>query len=254
MDNVITKAYLYKWAELSTGKWYIGSRTAKGCHPDDGYICSSKSVLREINDNSLNWCRQVLVIGESEYIYELEGKLLSELNAKMDPMSFNKHNNDCVYSGKFVRFAKGAVPWNKGLATELQPYFGKKHTEANKTLYSKQKIGINNPAFGKEPWNKGIEGLVWYNNGTKSIQCTPDNVPEGFVEGRIYEKRWYNNGVVSIQAVPGEEQEGFIPGRKIGWTMKYDKTAYHWYNNGLEAKRFIPGTEPSGFVIGRKVK
>ena len=40
----MTVAFLYKWIEISTDKWYIGSRTANGCHPTDGYICSSKIV------------------------------------------------------------------------------------------------------------------------------------------------------------------------------------------------------------------
>lgn len=254
MNTVSTQAYLYKWTEISTGKWYIGSRTAKGCHPNDGYICSSKSVNKLIKEYPETWKRDVLVIGSPEYIYELEGKLLTLLDARSDKMSFNKHNNDCEYNGKFVRFAKGSVPWNKGLPSEQQPFFGKKHTDANKTMYSKQKIGSNNPAFGRDPWNKGVEGLVWFNDGTRSLQCFPGDQPEGFVEGRLYEKRWYNNGTTSIQVIPGEEPEGFVSGRKIEWTMKYDKTLYRWYNNGTEAKRFIPGTEPKGFIPGRKVK
>ena len=32
-----TQAYLYKWIHIPTQKWYVGSRTAKGCHQADGY-------------------------------------------------------------------------------------------------------------------------------------------------------------------------------------------------------------------------
>ena len=35
-----TVAYVYKWIHIPTGKWYIGSRTRVGSHPDDGYYCS----------------------------------------------------------------------------------------------------------------------------------------------------------------------------------------------------------------------
>jgi hypothetical protein len=42
--NVETLAYVYKWTHLPTLMWYVGSRTAEGCHPEDRYICSSKSV------------------------------------------------------------------------------------------------------------------------------------------------------------------------------------------------------------------
>ena len=41
----MTLAYVYKWTELATGKWYVGARGARGCPPDDGYICSSKVVI-----------------------------------------------------------------------------------------------------------------------------------------------------------------------------------------------------------------
>lgn len=40
--------FLYCWTHNATGKWYVGSRTAPGCNPDDGYICSSKAVKEMI--------------------------------------------------------------------------------------------------------------------------------------------------------------------------------------------------------------
>jgi hypothetical protein len=52
----MTIAYVYKWTQLSTGKWYIGSRSAIGCNPNqhEKYICSSKTVkpmiLEDRND------------------------------------------------------------------------------------------------------------------------------------------------------------------------------------------------------------
>jgi hypothetical protein len=46
-----TKAYLYRWTHIPSQKWYVGSRTGKGCHPDDGYICSSKIVKPMITEN-----------------------------------------------------------------------------------------------------------------------------------------------------------------------------------------------------------
>lgn len=88
----MTRAFVYKWTELSTGKWYIGSRTAKNCHPDDGYICSSKIVKPLIKADPDNWVRQVLCIGHPKDMYELECKLLSSLDAAADEMSYNKSN------------------------------------------------------------------------------------------------------------------------------------------------------------------
>ena len=97
-----TTAYLYKWTELSTGKWYIGARYAIGCHPDDRYICTSKIVKPMILENKNNWYREILCVGNPEYIVQLESDYLIALNAKNDPMSYNKHNGD----GKFSSLGK----------------------------------------------------------------------------------------------------------------------------------------------------
>jgi hypothetical protein len=90
----MTIAFVYKWTQLSTGMWYIGSRSSKGCHPDDGYICSSKIVRPLIEANLLDWERTILYIDEPKKIREKESSILQELNAKQDPLSYNRHNND----------------------------------------------------------------------------------------------------------------------------------------------------------------
>lgn len=92
-----TRAFLYRWTHIPSGKWYVGSRTAIGSHPADGYYCSSKVVKPMIIENRQDWQREVLAIGDPIYIVELEARYLKSLDAKHDPMSFNGHNGD----GKF---------------------------------------------------------------------------------------------------------------------------------------------------------
>lgn len=93
-----TVAFLYRWVHISTGKWYVGSRTAVGCHPGDGYICSSLEVKPMILENRTQWHREILAVGEPKYIVELESRYLRTIDAKNDQMSFNRHNGD----GKFT--------------------------------------------------------------------------------------------------------------------------------------------------------
>ena len=161
MTHQMTTAYLYKWTHIPTAKWYVGSRTAKKCHPDDGYICSSKEVKPMILENSSEWQREILVVGEPEYIRELENKYLKSLNAAKDPMSFNKHNADGkagqpgiprTESTKAILRVK-CSGWNHSEETrkhfskireeEGNPFFGKHHTEETKnyfkTLYTGKK-------------------------------------------------------------------------------------------------------------------
>lgn len=145
------QAYLYRWTNLSTGKWYIGSRTAKGCHPNDGYICSSK-IKFEIQEYPLDWSREVLVIGDPNYILLLESSLLHLLDAKHDPLSFNKHNGD----GKFTTCGKTDTPrtrLKKSLAHRgkhvgvKNNFYGKKHTK--ESIQKSIRNGSENGMYGK---------------------------------------------------------------------------------------------------------
>ena len=101
----MTTAYVYKWTELSTGKWYVGARGAKGCHPDDGYICSSKVARPMIEANRSGWSREILFTGDAEIIFFVEAQILESLNAKFDPLSFNKHNGDGKWSMRGKQFS-----------------------------------------------------------------------------------------------------------------------------------------------------
>lgn len=92
-------AYVYKWTHLPTLKWYIGSRTGKGCHPDDGYLCSSKIVKPMILESRSNWSREIIAVGSVDEMLFLEAEILETTDAKNDPRSFNQHNGD----GKFSR-------------------------------------------------------------------------------------------------------------------------------------------------------
>lgn len=143
-----TTAFLYRWTEISSSKWYEGSRTARGCHPADGYICSSKEVKPLILETPGNWTRKILVVGEPMYIRELEHTRLASLDAKNDPMSYNKHNGDGKFSmtGK-TGGRKGKAPWNKGL-TKIDSASIKGGTRK-----------------GSKPWNAGKTGIVTWNKG-----------------------------------------------------------------------------------------
>ena len=103
-----TTAFVYKWVHLPSLKWYIGSRTAQGCSPDDGYVCSSKKVKPLIESAQSEWSREVIATGNPTDMLELETTLLEVFDAKNDLRSYNQHNGD----GKFTTL--GVVPHNKG--------------------------------------------------------------------------------------------------------------------------------------------
>jgi hypothetical protein len=117
----MTTAYVYKWTHLPTLKWYVGSRTAKGCHPDDGYICSAPAIKKMVLSNLNEWERTIIKTGEPLDMYEYESMILQLFNARRDLRSFNKHNNDKKFMPPIGEkrpgiggVKKGNVPWNKG--------------------------------------------------------------------------------------------------------------------------------------------
>lgn len=100
--NADKTAFVYKWTHIPTGKWYVGSRIAKGCHINDGYICSSREVKPLILKNTIDWKREIIDIGDSSHMYELEIFILQETDAKNNTMSFNRHNGN----GKFTTLGR----------------------------------------------------------------------------------------------------------------------------------------------------
>jgi len=159
MKNTETRAYVYKWTQTSTGKWYIGSRTAKGCSPDDGYICSSKIVKPMIKENPDDWSRQVLCIGHPQDMYDLECKLLMSYDAAHNDMSFNRHNggkNFCNTGKQFSDEHREKI----GAART-----GEKHSDATREKISGALIGKT--AGANNSMYKGI--VIAHNRATGDI-------------------------------------------------------------------------------------
>ena len=117
----MTQAYVYKWTHIPTLKWYVGSRTKKRCHPDDGYICSSKIVKPLIKANPEEWSREIIAVGDILEMRDLEFEILNLFDAALDTRSFNKSNG----RRQFVNLKDGPGPMT-----------GKKHS-----LETKKRIG-----------------------------------------------------------------------------------------------------------------
>lgn len=126
--------YVYKWTELSTGKWYIGSRSAKNCHVNDGYTCSSKLVKQLILENSNNWSREILWVGDRQSAVQIESLILQLLNAAKDPDSYNQSNAN----GKF--YTSGMVAHNRGKLHSEESKRKMSEKRSNPSLETRNKI------------------------------------------------------------------------------------------------------------------
>jgi len=170
METITHTSFVYKWIHLPTGKWYIGSRTAKGCHPQDGYISSSQLIKPLIKQNPTEWKREIIKTGGPEEMIKLETTLLESLDAKHNPMSFNQHNGD----GKFTR--TGVKVSEETRKKQSESKLGKKRkpfTEQTRDKIRQAKLGSNNPSYGKTPSEETKEKLRQANQGKKETFTCP---------------------------------------------------------------------------------
>lgn len=136
------KSYVYKWIHIPTNRWYIGSRTKKGCHPDDEYICSSKIVKPLILESPEDWQREIIAVGSAFDIINLEFKILTELNAKNDPLSYNMHNGNGEFTTAGITLPK---KWKEKISMANK---GKLRSEKSKENYKKaNKLKAQDPNY-----------------------------------------------------------------------------------------------------------
>lgn len=84
------EAFVYCWTDHLTGKLYVGSHKGE---TTDGYICSSKHMMKEFQERPNNFTRQIIAEGCYDDIRKLESVILQTVNAKMDEQFYNRHNN-----------------------------------------------------------------------------------------------------------------------------------------------------------------
>lgn len=89
------EAFVYCWTDHQTNKLYVGYH--KGT-VDDGYICSSKIMLKEYENRPKDFTRQIISTGSSEEMRILECKILQSVKAHLNEDFYNQHNGN----GKFV--------------------------------------------------------------------------------------------------------------------------------------------------------
>lgn len=152
----MTLAFVYKWVHIPTLRWYIGSRTAKNCHPDDGYICSNKTIKELINKNSSDWTRTIIALGSKEEMFQLETDILLMFDARNDPRSFNSHNNEWGLPVSGPKHYMKQTKWR-----EVQ---SKRSSGENNPFYGIKRFGENNPMYGVERSTEWKNSMTGQNN------------------------------------------------------------------------------------------
>lgn len=101
--------------------------------------------------------------------------------------------------------------------------------------------------------SKPTLGTVWINNGTIMKRVKLEDIPEGWVKGKLPHKSkgkliYVNDGIRTIKVEPDKIPEGFVKGFLPGKN-------HIWINNGVRRKFLFPGQDlPDGWKYGWKLK
>lgn len=167
----MTTAYIYKWTHIPTNKWYIGSRTKENCHPNDGYICSSKIIKPLIEIAPNEWRREILHTGNPTDIILLEAQLLESLDAKHDKNSYNLHNGDGNFTTAGITMSED---WRQKIS---KGNTGKKRSTESKENYKRaNQLKAKDPAYLeklRKPKPEGHGEKV--SKATKGVAKTPEH-------------------------------------------------------------------------------
>jgi len=175
-----TIGYVYEWTELSTGKLYIGRRTRKGCHPGDGYICSSKIVKPMILKNPDNWSRHVICESEDlDFIKQVEMRWLQLLDAARNPMMYNLSNGDLKFDTTGTK-----------LTTEHRNKIGEASKGRTHSIESRQKMSEANKGKKRSPetlkkMSEANKGKPAHNKGKTHSQESKQKMSDA-LKGHIH--------------------------------------------------------------------
>ena len=208
--------YTYLLQSQTSDMMYIGVRSCDCLIEEDRYYGSSKYLPEDVSETFDKFILGRFDTREEAISDEMKRHIKNDV-AK-NPLFINKSIQ------KSTGFdTTGLVPWNKGIKMSedfVEKCKTRKHSEESKLKMSLAKKGKQGTFLGKIhsresklkmskskenyiPWNKGIKmseearknmsnavkGRVWVNDGIINKQVTSDNIPEGFVRGRIYKRK-----------------------------------------------------------------
>jgi len=84
------ESFVYLWTNKDTDRKYIGKHKGTA---DDGYVCSSESLIAEYNECPSRFIRTILAYGTDQEMHELETQLILTLKATRSHLYYNMSNN-----------------------------------------------------------------------------------------------------------------------------------------------------------------
>ena len=151
-------SFVYIWTNTLTNQKYIGVH--KG-NPDDGYVCSSKIMLEDYQSNPSIFRREIIAFVSFDNMYELETKMLHDIDAARNPNYYNQSNNNGKFytkrlteetREKIKQKAIGRPAPNKGISNPQQSDRWKKNNPMHDPEIAARSIATRRK---NHSWNKG---------------------------------------------------------------------------------------------------
>ena len=216
------EAFVYCWTDHQTQKLYIGSH--KGSL-DDGYVCSSKTMMEQYNKRPSDFTRQIIAESDTySDMRNLEYKILESVDARKNPYYYNLHNGHgelyCKGHTEETR-QKMSESGKRKIFTEdhrrklSEALKGKTHTEETKQKISKLKKGKTHTEEAKRKISEAGKGRIFseetrqkiseankgdnHRRGTKHSEETKRKMSES-AKGKPKSKEHIRNLVLSRKA------------------------------------------------------
>jgi len=178
----LSVAHLYKITNKLTDEYYIGKHNGLDQKKSNGqlYWGSGDRIRNQVKKHGAdNFTYEILVISTTEYIYELEEKMVT--------LNLIESDNKCL---NLMGGGYGA----KHTSDETKKKISLKNSGKIRSEETKEKIRIARikQVFTKEQRdraNKTLSSLIWMNDGEKSYRIRPENIQaskeKGMIEGRL---------------------------------------------------------------------
>ena len=187
-------AHLYKITNNTTGEYYVGKHNGVD---QNGYWGSGNRIKRQVKKHGTeNFTYKILVIGNTDYIFELEKKVVTVdliesdnkcLNLVGGGYGISQHTKE--HKEKLSKKLKGKIIPDDVRKKISASSIGKKNSPEAilkiKAIRAKQ-------VFTEESFKKrsaSISTLTWMNDGTRSYRVRPEKLQaakeKGYVDGRL---------------------------------------------------------------------
>lgn len=174
-DNLVT---------VTSKEHYILHHLLTKIYPDNKKLARALQQLKT-RLNIEKFKNPYSCIRKCEYIAPLHSeetrrKMSLSLTGKKHPMFGKTHSKETKLKMSLVKIGE-----NNPMHGKTSPMYGKNHSEDTKQKISKSLIGKTHSEESKQKMSNIIKNLIWVNNGIINKRVPSDNIPEGFVKGRL---------------------------------------------------------------------